>query len=145
MTKYLLSVILFFSSALYAGESERFISKVKIPSGETILVEEGAFEARSIGSYSIRLYDAASPGNETTFFSSGLILAREGTIENILLADISGDKQLEIIVTVRSVGTGSYISAQSFSIDKKLLVLTNSVENLPPEVNPVTALQELSK
>jgi len=145
MAKHLLLVILIFSSALFAGESERFITKVKIPSGETIVVEEGAFEARSIGSYSIRVYDAALPEDETTFFRTGLIHAREGAVEKVILADVAGDAQLEIIVTVRSVGTGNYISAQSFSIDKELLVLTNTVENLPPEANPVTALQELSK
>jgi len=138
-------MLLVFSPALYAGESERFISKVKLPSGATIVVEEGALEARSIGSYSIRLYDAASPEDDTVFFRAGLIHAREGTIEKVILADIVGDEQLEIIVTVRSVGTGSYISAQSYSIDNKSLVLTDTVENLPPEADPVTALQGLSK
>ena len=102
------------SATLHAAESDRFITKVKLPSGQTAVVAEGDFEARSIGSFSVRLYEAAPSGDETTFFTAGLIRARDGSIETVLLADVDGNKRPEIIVNVRSVGTGSYLSAQPF-------------------------------
>ena len=47
------------------------------------MVAEGDFEARSIGSYSVRIYSrqSAQPDVDTTFFSSGVIRARDGTVE----------------------------------------------------------------
>jgi hypothetical protein len=96
------------SVTLYAEASDRFIKKVKLPSGQTTVVAEGEFEARSIGSFSVRLYEAAPPEDETTFFTAGLIRAREGTIDKVVLADIDDNHKPDIIVIVRSVGTGSW-------------------------------------
>ena len=101
-----LALALFASAALHASEAERFVAKVKLPSGQTVVVAEGDLEARSIGSFSLRLYDAAPPMDETTFFSTGQIRARDGTIEKVVVVDIAGDQRPEIVVIVRSVGTG---------------------------------------
>ena len=76
-----LILILLAAGTLHAAGTERFITKVKLPSGQTAVVAEGDFEARSIGSFSIRLYDASAEGDETTFFRSGLIRPRDGVIE----------------------------------------------------------------
>ncbi len=140
---FILLMVLVASGSLHAAESEQFIEKITMPSGQTVVIAEGDFEARSIGSFSVRLYDAASPEDETTFFSAGQIHARDGTIEKVLLADIAGDKQPEIVVTVRSVGTGGYISAHAFSINKQLLSFEGTVENLPSDTDPIVALREL--
>ena len=78
---FALLLALLSSVSLQAAESDRFIAKVKLPSGQTAVVAEGDFEARSIGSFSVRLYDAAPPEDETTFFTAGLIRARDGTVE----------------------------------------------------------------
>jgi len=40
---------------LPAMASDRFIKKLKLPSGLTAVISEGKFEARSIGSFSVRL------------------------------------------------------------------------------------------
>lgn len=129
------------SVTLYAEASDRFIKKVKLPSGQTAVVAEGEFEARSIGSFSVRLYEAAPPEDETTFFTAGLIRAREGTIQKVIIADIDDTHKPDIIVIVRSVGTGSYISAHAFAFDKQKLTSLAAVEGLPPEADPVEALR----
>jgi hypothetical protein len=146
MIKFLsLMVALFISSTLQASESDRFITKVKLPSGQTAVIAEGDFEARSIGSFSVRLYDVAAAEDETTFFTAGLICSRDGIIEKVVLADVGGDQQPEIIVIVRSVGTGGYLSAHAFAFDKKSLILRTSVEGLPPKSDPVLTLRKSKK
>ena len=130
------------SVTLYAEASDRFIEKVKLPSGQTAVVAEGAFEARSVGSFSVRLYEAAPPEDETTFFTAGLIRARDGAIHKVVVADMDGDRKPEIIVIARSVGTGSYISAYAFSFDNTKLNFLAAVEGLPPKADPVKALRK---
>jgi hypothetical protein len=56
-----------FAIPLPAQSQDRFVSKLTLPKGETIVVAEGDFEARSTDSFSIRLYEAAVPPDETTF------------------------------------------------------------------------------
>jgi hypothetical protein len=136
------SLIILFSFSLHAADPIRFITKTSLPSGQTVVVAEGDFEARSIGSFSVRLYEAAPAGDETTFFSTGLIRNRNGTIEEILLADVDGNQEPEIIVIVRSVGTGSYLSAHAFAFDEKTLIFSAAVEDLPPDSDPVVALRK---
>lgn len=140
-----LIMVLLASGTLYAAESERFITKLKLPSGQTVVVAEGDFEARSIGSFSIRLYDAATPGDETTFFRSGLVRPRDGVIEKVLLADVAGDRRPEIVVIVRSVGTGSYLSAQAFTVDRQRLLFRAAVDSLPPDADPLAALRKAGR
>jgi hypothetical protein len=139
---FALTAVLIASFTLHAMESDRFITKVQLPSGQTAVVAEGDFEARSIGSFSVRLYDAAPTEDETTFFTAGLIRARGGAIETVLLADVDGDRHPEIIVNVRSAGTGSYLSAHAFAFDKRRLVYLAAVEGLPPNADIVSALRK---
>jgi hypothetical protein len=142
MNKFLaLAIALLASGTLNAADSERFITKVKLPSGQTAVVAEGDFEARSIGSFSVRLYDAASSGDETTFFRTGIVRPRDGTVEKVMLADIDGDQRPEIIVLVRSAGTGGYLSAQAFAFDKQRLIFRAVVEGLTPDAEPIATLR----
>ena len=56
----------------------------------------------------------------------------------------SGDRQYrvaEIVVIVRSAGSGGYLSAEAFTFDAERLVLRASVEGLPPAVDVIAALQ----
>ena len=107
-------LVLLASSTLHAAESEQLIEIIKITSGQILVVAEGNFKARSIGSYSARIYDVALSEDESTFFSAGQYRARDGEIEKLVFADDHGDKQLEVVVTMRSVGAGGYISAHAF-------------------------------
>ena len=106
------------------------------------MVAEGDAEARSTGSFRVRLYDAAAASDETTFFRAGLVRPRDGTVEPLLLADIDGDRVAEIVVIVRSAGSGSYLSAQAFTFDAQRLVMRAAVEGLPPAVDVIAALQQ---
>ena len=143
MKFFALAAVLLSTGILPGMASGHFTTKINLPSGQTVVVAEGEFEARSIGSFSVRLYQAASGGNETTFFTSGFIRSRDGVIEKVVLEDINGDEQPEIIVIVRSVGTGGYLSAHAFTISKtRQLMPASTVEGLQAEADPVAALRE---
>jgi hypothetical protein len=128
-------------SAPVDAAANRFISTLKLPTGQTVVVAEGDFEARSIGSFSVRLYEAAVAPDETTFFVSGLIRSRDGVLEKAILADVDDDQQPEIIVVVRSAGTGGYLSAHAFEFAKDKLVFRILVKGLGPDEDPVVALR----
>jgi len=140
--RFFLLVVLLLAGAARAGQLERFVGRLTLASAQTVVVAEGDEEARSGGSFSVRLYDAAAVGDETTFFRAGLMRPRDGTLERLLLADIDGDRVAEIVVVVRSAGSGSYLSAQAFAFDARRLVLRAALEGLPPAVDVVAALQE---
>jgi len=142
---FLLVSVALVLATLSARAADRFITRLSLASGQTVVISEGEFEARSIGSFSVRLYQAAAPENETTFFVSGLISARDGVVEKAMLVDVNSDGQPEIIVVVRSVGTGSYLSAHAFSIDQhQKLILLASVEGLPSTGDPISALRKMA-
>ncbi len=145
MRIWVTAMALLLAASVQALSQDRFVSKLTLPNGKTVVVAEGDFEARSIGSFSVRLYEAAAAPDETTFFSSGLVRARDGVVEKVILADINGDRQQEIVVTVRSVGTGSYLSAHAFAVAKDKLVFLAAVEDLVANADPVAALRKSRK
>jgi hypothetical protein len=139
------AMALLLAAPAHATAQERFVAKLTHPTGKTVVVAEGDFEARSIGSFSVRLYEAAAAPDETTFFTSGLVRARDGFIEKVMLADVDGDQQQEIVVITRSVGTGNYLSAQAFAVVKNKLVFRAVVEGLAADADPVAALRKSRK
>jgi len=86
------AIVLFLLVSVDVAAQDRFVSKLKLPTGATVVMAEGDFEARSIGSFSVRLYEAATAPNETTFFSSGVIRSRDGVVDSVVLADIDADQ-----------------------------------------------------
>lgn len=137
----LVSALLVVNTVCANGGAGRFEERFKLPSGQTIVVEEGIFEARSLGSFTIRLYAAAPPGNDTTFFLDGLVVARQGTIEAVKFSDVDCDKQDDIIVVSRSVGTGGYLSVYAFSHDENHLIPIKTEEGLAADTDPVAAVK----
>jgi hypothetical protein len=138
-------MVLLLAASVHASAQDRFVSKLTHPTGKTVVVAEGDFEARSIGSFSVRLYEAAAAPDETTFFTSGLVRARDGVIEKVVLADVDGDQQQEIVVIARSVGTGNYLSAHAFAVAKDKLIFRAIVEGLAANADPVAALRKSRK
>jgi hypothetical protein len=126
---------------LLTAEEHRFVTKVKLPSGQMAVIAEGDFEARSLGSFTVRLYDKAEAQDETTFFSSGVVLSRNGAVETVLLGDIDKDKNPEIIVNVRSVGSGSYLSAHAFTIEGGTVRLARSLSELKANADTLAELR----
>jgi hypothetical protein len=142
MRVWVTAIVLLLTTSVHATAQDRFVTKLALPTGETAVVAEGDFEARSTGSFSVRLYEAAAAPDETTFFTSGLIRSRDGVVEKVILADVHGDKQEEIVVIVRSVGTGSYLSAHAFATAGGELIFRAAVEGLAADADPVAALRK---
>ncbi len=124
---------------------ERYVRKISLASGQTAVIAEGDCEARSIGSYSVRLYQSGQPGDDATFYAAGVILERDGTIEAVQQADLDGDGRDEVVVVIRSVGSGGYLSAQALSITNKKIEVRSSVKGLPKDADPVAALTKTSR
>jgi ecotin len=126
-----------------AEAAPRFVKKVVLPTGEAAVVAEGDFEARSTGSYSVRIYSTqnAQAVDDTTFFSSGVVRNRDGMVEKVLLADLGDGGNPSLIVTIRSAGSGGYLSADAFTIGRRTVVLRASVSGLPANADAVAALK----
>jgi hypothetical protein len=134
------------SAAAFAASPDcvtesRFVQTVTLPSGQTAVVAEGDCEARSLGSYSVRLYR----DGDATFYQAGVILEREGTIEAVRLADLDGDGRDDMVVVMRSVGSGGYVAAQAFSVANNRIEARSSVKDLPADADPVAALTKTTK
>lgn len=138
-------IVLLLTTPVHTAAQDRLVSKVTLPTGETVVVAEGDFEARSIGSFSVRLYETAAAPDETTFFVSGIIRSRDGVVEKVMLADVDDDEQQEIVVVVRSVGTGNYLSAHAFAIAEEELIFRAAVEGLAADADPIAALRKSTK
>lgn len=130
------------ATCVQAAEPSRFVAKDRLPDGQTVVVAEGDLEARAVGSYSVRLYEAAEAPNDTRVFSSGLVRPREGAVAQVLLEDVNADEQVEVVVVVRSVGTGSRRSARVFTVADGQLDVLVSVADLAPDADLLEVLRE---
>ena len=129
-----------------AGDSDRFVKSYVYSTNLCVVVTEGDFEWRSLGSYNIRLHeledDKEQPAGE---FYSGLVRPRDGTVEAVLFKDVDGDGKPDVVVTIRNVGTGQYLSSDAFVIRGKHLSLLAHVEDLGPDADCVAALKKQLK
>lgn len=105
-----------------------------------VVADEGEGEPRSVGSYALRLYKAGDPSFPFDTFLAGALRPRDGTLEALKFADIDRDGKNEIIVVVRSAGTGGYLSADAFRLQKGALVLAASKSGLAAGADPVAEL-----
>lgn len=105
-----------------------------------VVADEGEGEPRSTGSYALRLYKSGDPSFPFDAFVAGAVRARDGTLEALKFADLNRDGKNEIIVVVRSAGTGGYLSADAFRLQKDALVLVASKSGLAANADPVAEL-----
>lgn len=105
-----------------------------------VVADEGEGEPRSTGSYALRLYKSGDPSYPFDAFVAGVVRARDGTLEALKFADLNRDGKNEIIVVVRSAGSGGYLSADAYRLQKGALVLAASKSGLPADADPVAAL-----
>jgi hypothetical protein len=136
-----LALLLLVPLVVCAGDESLFLQDLRLADGRTVVVAEAQLEPRSIGSYSIRLYGSANPEYRFDDFVSGIVVARDGTVERIALEDINGDGTAELVVVLRSVGTGSYQSARAFTIGAEDITALASVDNLEPGLDPIEQLR----
>jgi len=141
MNRMMMYVALVLFAGTAAADTERFAQKLALPDGQTAVVAEGDLEARSIGTYSVRLYRDA----DLVQFESGMIKARDGVVEAVRIADLNGKGDNQLIVIVRSVGTGGYVSAQAFSFDNGRIEARSKVADLASDADPIAAMTKTTK
>ncbi|MFM1988525.1 MAG: hypothetical protein RJA99_1482 [Pseudomonadota bacterium] len=118
----------------------RRIERVTLPDGRTVVIAEGEFEPRSTGSYTVRLYGAGDPAFAFDRYMGGTVQPRDGTVERVLLQDLDRDGRPELVVVVRSAGSGGYLSADAWSFGDRRIARRASVADLPPGADPAAAL-----
>ena len=139
-------VFLLASFAFGAERNLRFVKKFNIPgSVGVIVVAEGDFEPRSTGSYALRVYGGASTKFSTDDFVVGIIRPRNGVVEAVRFDDVDGDAKPDIVVIIRSVGSGGYLSADAFRYGINSLEYINSVSDLDRTTDPIQALRDTAK
>src|SRR5262245_39687483 len=112
-----LGVMVVVFTALGAEEGARLVKTVPFPgSPQMAVVAEGDFEPRSIGSYSLRIYAGTNPDFPYDAFMAGTVRPRDGTVEDLKFFDLDRDGVLDIIVILRSAGSGGYRSADAFEL-----------------------------
>ena len=137
-----LAVLLAVPTAHSADGCLRSARKVAIPGARSIVVvAEGQCEPRSVGSYSLRVYAGTNPRFPYDDFVTGIVRSRDGTVEDVRVSDLDRDESPEIIIIVRSSGTGGYLSADAFRLRGTVLTLLGSVSSLPKDADPIRALE----
>jgi hypothetical protein len=135
------ALLLAVSTSPLADGGARFVRSAPLPDARaTIVVAEGDFEPRSIGSYSIRAYAAADARFPYDRFLAGAVRPRNGVVEELRFADVDGDGAPDIIVVMRASGTGGHRSADAFHLQGRALGLLGSVSGLARDADPVRAL-----
>jgi len=128
------------AAAADAGDVRRPLSATLPQAGATIVVSEGEWEPRSIGSYSLRVY-AANPDFPYDNFITGLVRARDGILQHIGFSDIDRDGNADIVVFFRSVGSGNYLAAEAFRFKEGNLTPLASVSGLRAQDDAMAALR----
>jgi hypothetical protein len=141
VVSFCLGVVLATATAVASAETPRIISRVLPGTSTVVVVAEGDFEPRSLGSYSVRTYAGANPRFPHDDFIAGSIRPRDGAVANVLFADVDRDGAPEIVVVLRSAGTGGYLSADAFRLQGTILLLVESVSGLAKDANPIRALE----
>jgi hypothetical protein len=117
------------------------VRKVLPGTSTVVVVAEGQFEPRSVGSYSVRIYAGANSRFPYDDFIAGTVRPRNGAVENVLFSDVNGDGSPEIVVVIRSAGTGGYLSADALHLHGTTLSLVESVAGLAKDADPIRALE----
>lgn len=111
---------LFIACSAAAADKDR-IKTATMPQGINVVVAESSHEPRSVGSYSLLLYARNDPAYPYDRFIAGLVQPRNGTVEEIKLADVNGDKKIDIIVITRYTGSGAFVTVDAFRFNKQSL------------------------
>lgn len=149
MFQRLCSSLLLLPVLLHAQDMEKpvqvpatFEEQLSISSDLMALVNESALEPRSVGSYIVKVYAVDNPELPFDRFIAGLVRPRDGMLEAIKTVDLNHDGDKELVVIIRSAGSGSFLSADAFDISREELSLMAEVTELASDANPISALTE---
>ena len=148
MIRLALTVLFLASSAIALGEeaNHRFVHLFHFPSdSEVMVIAEGDLEPRSIGSYTLRVYAGYSDQFSTDEFITGMLRPRNGTIEAVQFADVDSDGRADVVVLMRSAGSGGYLAADAFRYSHRSLELIGSVAGLGKAADVIEALRDQLK
>ena len=104
------------------------------------VASEGEGEPRSVGSYALRVYSPSAEGRARDRFVAGALRPRDGAVESIRFADLDRDGTPELVVVLRSAGSGGYLSADAYRLRSGVPRFAASVEGLPADDEPMNAL-----
>jgi len=127
---------------LAGEETAGFSGQVTLSNGQLVVIAEGEREPRSIGSYTIRLYSGRNRDFPYDDFLAGMVRVRNGFVERVAREDLDDDGAQEVIVIIRHAGSGSYLSADAFTVTEKAVFLSGTVASLAPDSDPVTELRK---
>ena len=69
-------------------------------------------------------------------FTDGMVSKRDGGVESLLFEDIDEDTSVDVIVVVRSAGSGGYLSADAYRVIDDRLNFAAHVEWLDRTADP---------
>jgi hypothetical protein len=128
------------STATRAPDTDRKVIEA-VGANRRAVVAEGDFEPRSLGSYSIRVYDPVDPQYPYDRYLAGRVMPREGTLESVRWAEVDGDRTADLVVIVRSVGTGSFLHGDAFAERNGTLEPIAAVRGLAKDADVLGALR----
>ncbi len=127
-----------------SGET-RWVSKLRLNPEVVVVVAEGDLEPRSIGTVSVRAYradaEAERKGFDLDAYLGGVLCQREGVVESVSTADIDGDGRPEVIVAMRSAGSGGWRSGVALKVRESRVEVVARVDDLPAGADVVRALR----
>jgi Periplasmic lysozyme inhibitor of I-type lysozyme len=132
------SLVVAAMAASTVAASERYVERVNVPHGQVVVVAEGDDEAQANGSYTVRLYDADHMG-----YRSGVIVARDGAIEDVALGDLERNGSEQVVVVLRQ-GPGVR-SAQAFSLAGNRVEARSHIENVSDDADPLALLTKTTR
>lgn len=98
--------------------SAGYLQTITLANGNSLIVEEGRLEPRSIGSASVKLYRDLNVGD----FVGAVNFVRDGTILTTKLIENGADKQ-KLAVTMVTAGSGNYQNIQLICTTNNSIVL----------------------
>ncbi|QDF67321.1 hypothetical protein FJQ87_12000 [Shewanella sp. SNU WT4] len=96
-------------------EAAYFSQSMPLNNGMSVVVSEGQYEPRSIGTMTVILYQDLNVGD----LASGLVISRDGFITKTAL----NAAQSQLTITTSTAGSGNYSQAYQVCIDGKQLKL----------------------
>ncbi len=123
----------------------RWVSKLRLNPEVVVVVAEGDLEPRSIGTVSVRAYradaEAERKGFDLDAYLGGVLCQREGVVESVSSADIDGDGRPELIVAMRSAGSGGWRSGVALKVRESRVEVVARGDDLPAGADVVRALR----